>query len=279
MSLWTRQLVTSTGVKVTLRRDDAYPPGSFTNCIVTKEFSTLDRSKDLLSRYRQCPGGRASRYCSELTGGADPLIPSRSSKLIGVVGLGETSSFACASCSTSTRWIDMQKAFDAPPTLELANVANGLAAPPGDPPAGRSSTSAMTRVQPGSSLAPWNVPATPFARVFEPQGDEPLVTKSVNSAFIGTDLDLRLKRLGAKHVVLFGISTDMCVSTTVRTGANMGWDMILVPDACDCFDMPDGQGGTIPAEEVQRGACRDARLRIRAHFHDTNELTGLRAAA
>ena len=53
-------------------------------------------------------------------------------------------------------------------------------------------------------------------------------------------------------MVAFGISTDMCVSTTVRTGANMGWDMILVPDACDCFDLPDGQGGTIPAEEVQR---------------------------
>ena len=80
-----------------------------------------------------------------------------------------------------------------------------------------------------------------FRPGFGPQGDEPLITKSVNSAFIGTDLDLRLKRLGAKHVVAFGISTDQCVSTTIRTGANMGWDMILVPDACDCFDLPDRQ--------------------------------------
>ena len=91
-----------------------------------------------------------------------------------------------------------------------------------------------------------------FVPASSPSAGEQLVSKSVNSAFIGTDLDLRLKRLGAKHVVTFGISTDMCVSTTVRTGANMGWDMILVPDACDCFDLPDGQGGTIPAEEVQR---------------------------
>ncbi len=83
-----------------------------------------------------------------------------------------------------------------------------------------------------------------------------MVTKSVNSAFIGTDLDLQLKRLGASHVVAFGISTDMCVSTTIRTGANMGWDMILVPDACDCFDLPDGKGGTIPAEQVQAVTSR-----------------------
>jgi nicotinamidase-related amidase len=87
---------------------------------------------------------------------------------------------------------------------------------------------------------------------FEPQGDEPLVTKGVNSAFIGTDLDLRLKRIGAQHVVTFGISTDMCVSTTIRTGANMGWDMILAEDASDCFELPDGNGGTISAEAIHR---------------------------
>ena len=52
-------------------------------------------------------------------------------------------------------------------------------------------------------------------------------------------------------MVAFGISTDMCVSTTVRTGANMGWDMLLAADACDCFDLPDGNGGIIPAETVQ----------------------------
>ena len=88
----------------------------------------------------------------------------------------------------------------------------------------------MTASQPGSSLAPGE-PGNAFRPGFEPLDGEPLVTKSVNAAFIGTDLAFRLKRLGAKHVVTFGISTDMCVSTTVRTGANLGWDMILVADA------------------------------------------------
>lgn len=105
-------------------------------------------------------------------------------------------------------------------------------------------------VQPGSSLAPdhWG---NDFRDGFAPEGDEPVVSKSVNSAFIGTDLDLRLRRLGAERIVAFGISTDMCVSTTIRTGANMGWRFILAADACDCFDLPDGKGGTIPATAIQ----------------------------
>jgi len=132
-------------------------------------------------------------------------------------------------------------------------------------------------IEPGSSLAP-GTPGNDFRPGFGPQGDEPLITKSVNSAFIGTDLDLRLKRLGAKHVIAFGISTDQCVSTTIRTGANMGWDMILVADACDCFDLPDGKGGTILAEQIH--AAHVATLLFEfCRGYSTEELIGRREAA
>lgn len=151
--------------------------------------------------------------------------------------------------------IDMQRAFDAPPWPRRWNDqvdANGLALLAAWREAGRTIIHVRhDSVDPNSSLAP-GAPGNSFRAGFEPIDGEALVTKSVNSAFIGTDLDLRLKRLNAKHVVTFGISTDMCVSTTVRTGANMGWDMILVPDACDCFDLPDGNGGTLAAKDVQR---------------------------
>ena len=103
--------------------------------------------------------------------------------------------------------------------------------------------------EPGSVFAP-DRPGNALRPGFEPLAGEALVTKSVNSAFIGTDLDLRLRRLGVDTVVAFGISTDMCVSTTIRVGANMGWKMVLVPDACDCFDLPDGKGGVIPARAI-----------------------------
>ena len=177
--------------------------------------------------------------------------------------------------------VDLQQAFDAPPWPRRWNAdvdANGLALLAAWRETGRPIIHVRhDSVEPGSSLAP-EAPGNAFRPGFGPQADEPLVTKSVNSAFIGTDLDLRLKRLGARHVVVFGISTDMCVSTTVRTGANMGWDMILVPDACDCFDLPDGKGGTISAEDIQ--AAHVATLAVEfCRTLPTAELTGLRAAA
>ena len=150
--------------------------------------------------------------------------------------------------------IDMQRAFDVPPWPRRWNSAvdqNGLALLQRWREAGRpiihvrhDSVEAGIFTRPGQR---WK-PVPPGLRSC---AGEALVTKSVNSAFIGTDLDLRLRRLGARHVVTFGISTDMCVSTTVRTGANMGWNMVLADDASDCFELPDGKGGTISAEAVQ----------------------------
>jgi nicotinamidase-related amidase len=151
--------------------------------------------------------------------------------------------------------IDMQRAFDCPPWPCRWNEevdTNGLALLA----AWRAAKRPIIHVrhdsaQPGSTLAP-GAPGNAFRPGFGPAEGEQLITKSVNSAFIGTDLEALLKELGARHVVTFGISTDMCVSTTVRMGANLGWDMILVPDACDCFDLPCPYGGAwIPAEQVQ----------------------------
>jgi len=151
--------------------------------------------------------------------------------------------------------VDLQRAFDAPPWPPRNNPAadaNGLAL-----------LAAWRRngwpilhvrhdsVEPNSTLRP-GLPGHAFRPGFEPLAGEALVTKSVNSAFIGTDLDLRLKRLQAEAVVAFGISTDMCVSTTVRSGANMGWRMILAADACFCFDQKDLDGTIIPAETIHR---------------------------
>lgn len=149
--------------------------------------------------------------------------------------------------------IDMQQAFDGskwPRRWNKAADSNGRALIAEWRRTGRPIIHVRhDSIGPGSSLAPGQ-PGNRFRPGFEPLPGEAVVAKSVNSAFIGTDLDLRLKRLGARHVVTFGISTDMCVSTTIRTGANLGWDMLLVPDASDCFDLPDGRGGTIPAERV-----------------------------
>jgi nicotinamidase-related amidase len=149
--------------------------------------------------------------------------------------------------------IDMQKAFDGsswPRRWNKAVDANGLLLIEAWRAAGMPIIHVRhDSVEPGSTLG-FDQPGNAFREGFGPKGEEPLVTKSVNSAFIGTDLDLRLRRLGIDTVVAFGISTDMCVSTSVRMGANLGYRMILVEDACDCFDLPDRKGGTILAQSV-----------------------------
>jgi nicotinamidase-related amidase len=151
--------------------------------------------------------------------------------------------------------IDMQRAFDSDPWPRRWNEKldeNGLALLERWRASGRRIIHVRhDSVEPNSSLRP-DAPGNALRPGFQPQPGEPLVTKSVNAAFIGTDLDLRLRRLGVDTVILFGISTDMCVSTSVRVGANMGYHVIVVEDACDCFDLPDGEGGTICARDIHR---------------------------
>jgi len=149
--------------------------------------------------------------------------------------------------------IDMQQAFDAPPWPRRWNERvdeNGMDLLAAWRAAGAPIIHVRhDSVQPGSTLAPGQ-PGNAFRPGFGPLAGEPVVSKSVNAAFIGTDLDLRLRRLGATKLVLFGVSTDMCVSTTTRVAANMGWPVVLAEDACDCFDLPHPRGGVIRGEDV-----------------------------
>jgi nicotinamidase-related amidase len=59
-----------------------------------------------------------------------------------------------------------------------------------------------------------------------------VVSKDVNSGFIGTSLELDLRRAGVQRLVVVGFFTNVCVETTVRMAGNMGFDTYLVHDAC-----------------------------------------------
>lgn len=69
-----------------------------------------------------------------------------------------------------------------------------------------------------------------------PIENEVIITKSVNSAFIGTDLKEQLDRLNINTLVIVGITTNHCVSTTTRMAGNFGYDTYLISDATATFD-------------------------------------------
>lgn len=83
-----------------------------------------------------------------------------------------------------------------------------------------------------------------------PFGDEPLITKNVNSAFIGTDLESRLRDRGITEVVLIGLTTPHCVSTTARMAGNLGFRTIVVSDATAAFEVTAPDGKVIDPELV-----------------------------
>lgn len=105
--------------------------------------------------------------------------------------------------------------------------------------------------EPGSPLRP-DTPGNAFKPEAAARPGEPVIAKSVNSAFIGTDLEERLRRAGIGRLVICGISTDHCVSTTTRMAANLGFAVRLVGDACCTFDRRAPDGGVIEAEQVHR---------------------------
>ncbi|MEL6965144.1 MAG: isochorismatase family protein [Pseudomonadota bacterium] len=58
------------------------------------------------------------------------------------------------------------------------------------------------------------------------------VTKDVNAAFIGTPLEIKLRRAGVQRLVVAGYFTNFCVETSVRMAGNLGFDVYLAHDAC-----------------------------------------------
>ncbi|SDO94833.1 Nicotinamidase-related amidase [Rhodoferax sp. OV413] len=87
-----------------------------------------------------------------------------------------------------------------------------------------------------------SLPGGAFLPGLEPLAGELVVWKDVNSAFIGTVLELELRRRGITRLVVVGFFTNFCVETTVRMAGNMGYDTYLVPDGCSTSNRigPDG---------------------------------------
>ena len=76
------------------------------------------------------------------------------------------------------------------------------------------------------------LPSGDFIEDLRPEDGELVVRKDVNSAFVGTNLELELRRRGVSRIVITGFFTNICVETTVRMSGNMGYDTYLAHDCC-----------------------------------------------
>jgi nicotinamidase-related amidase len=103
--------------------------------------------------------------------------------------------------------------------------------------------------EPDSALRPDRSGYGPIQETMEQTG-EAVIVKHVNSAFIGTDLEQRLKAQGLTALVIAGITTNHCVETTTRMAGNLGFDVRLAEDACYTFDRTGHDGRPERAEDI-----------------------------
>jgi nicotinamidase-related amidase len=93
-------------------------------------------------------------------------------------------------------------------------------------------------------------PGNDFKECAQPISGEPIIEKSVNSAFIGTDLESRFIKAKIKTVVICGLTTEHCISTSTRMSGNLGFETFLIEDAIAAFDKTTTSGKLIPAAQV-----------------------------
>ncbi|AFT72603.1 Isochorismatase hydrolase [Alloalcanivorax dieselolei B5] len=93
-----------------------------------------------------------------------------------------------------------------------------------------------------------------FLQRAQPAEGEAVVTKPRPNAFSGTDLEQHLRDVEGP-VLVVGFMTHMCVSSTVRAGYDLGFDMAVVAAACATRDLPaTDDTGVVSAEQLHKAA-------------------------
>jgi nicotinamidase-related amidase len=100
-----------------------------------------------------------------------------------------------------------------------------------------------------SQLRP-ELPGNAIKKQALPIAGEPLFQKNVNSAFIGTDLEKYLRSRGIESLVMVGLTTEHCISTSARMAANLGFNVTLVADATAAFEKRGYDGAHYSADFV-----------------------------
>jgi biuret amidohydrolase len=86
----------------------------------------------------------------------------------------------------------------------------------------------------------------------KPKSDEPVIDKPGKGAFFATDLETMLRTRGIKQLVVCGVTTEVCVNTTVREANDRGYDC-FVPEDCVASYFPEFQDYALKMIKAQGG--------------------------
>lgn len=103
-----------------------------------------------------------------------------------------------------------------------------------------------------TSDAPFFLPGTEGVEinaVVQPIEGEPVIVKNHPNSFHGTELKPLLDANGIDEVVVVGAMSHMCIAATGRAASDLGYDTVVVHDACATCDVEFG-GVTVPAAQV-----------------------------
>lgn len=81
-----------------------------------------------------------------------------------------------------------------------------------------------------------------------PKNDEPVFVKHVGSPFVATSLGAAIDKLGKRKIYVAGMDSSQCISNTMRHGGDLGYEMVVVEDACAGYGVEGLRGEMVDAE-------------------------------